>query len=164
MPDSAEREPEDLRWATPRRRSAGAELPPGGTEADDGRAAAQPSARRLALAQGAFYLVTGVWPVLHLRSFLAVTGPKTDLWLVQTVGSLLAVIGGGLLLSARRREIAVDVRWTAAGSALVLALVDVVFVSRHVIGPIYLADGAVEAGLVIAWAVLTWRRRANENS
>ena len=34
-------------------------------------------------AQGALYVVTGVWPLLHMASFEAVTGPKTDDWLVR---------------------------------------------------------------------------------
>jgi hypothetical protein len=33
----------------------------------------------LPLAHGGFYLLTGVWPLVHMPSFLAVTGPKTDL-------------------------------------------------------------------------------------
>jgi hypothetical protein len=36
-------------------------------------------ARWLAGLQGAYFLVTGVWPLVHMPSFLAVTGPKTDL-------------------------------------------------------------------------------------
>lgn len=29
--------------------------------------------------QGTFYLATGIWPLVHIESFVAVTGPKTDL-------------------------------------------------------------------------------------
>lgn len=31
--------------------------------------------------QAAYYIVTGPWPLLSLRSFEAVTGPKADEWL-----------------------------------------------------------------------------------
>lgn len=51
----------------------------------------------LAIAQGLFYLVTGVWPIVSINTFLKVTGPKTDLWLVKTVGAVIAVIGAALL-------------------------------------------------------------------
>ncbi len=34
------------------------------------------AADALAVAQGAFYLATGVWPLLHVRSFEAVTGER----------------------------------------------------------------------------------------
>jgi hypothetical protein len=36
--------------------------------------------------QAAFYITTGVWPLLHRRSFECVTGRKTDL-VAQTVGA-----------------------------------------------------------------------------
>jgi hypothetical protein len=45
--------------------------------------------RRHALAQGAAraqWRVTGVWPIPHLQSFEAVTGPKKERWLVKTMG------------------------------------------------------------------------------
>lgn len=61
--------------------------------------------RVLAWVQGGFYVVTGVWPLLHLPSFLAVTGPKTDLWLVQTVGGLVAVFGLMLVVAGGRRRL-----------------------------------------------------------
>lgn len=48
----------------------------------------------VAALQGLFYLATGVWPLIHIDSFLAVTGSKTDLWLVYTVGLLVSVVGG----------------------------------------------------------------------
>src|SRR3954447_5977124 len=42
---------------------------------------------------GAFNVAGGLWPLLHLRSFEAVFGPKVDRWLVRTVGGLLTSIG-----------------------------------------------------------------------
>jgi hypothetical protein len=47
----------------------------------------------LARLQGAANLVGGLWPLLHLKSFEAVFGPKTDRWLVKTVSGLLVVNG-----------------------------------------------------------------------
>lgn len=111
--------------------------------------------RRLALAQGAFYFVTGMWPLLHLRGFLLVTGPKTDLWLVQTVGALLAVFGAVLFVAGRRNRVTSEWRLLAAGFALTLAAIDIVFVARDVISPIYLADAAVEVPIAIAWLALS---------
>ena len=32
----------------------------------------------LAYAQGGFYLVTGIWPLVSIGSFQRVTGPKVD--------------------------------------------------------------------------------------
>jgi hypothetical protein len=108
---------------------------------------------RIARIQGVFYFITGAWPIVHLSSFLSVTGPKTDLWLVQTVGALLAVIGYALWRSGLRRTVTNEIVIVAAGCAAALAVVDVVFVNKNVIGPIYLLDAAAEFALVSAWLV-----------
>ncbi|MDR6456984.1 hypothetical protein J2786_000077 [Chryseobacterium vietnamense] len=36
-----------------------------------------------------YFLLTIIWPFVHLESFLKITGPKTDIWLVKTVSLLL---------------------------------------------------------------------------
>ncbi len=43
--------------------------------------------------QGIYYVATGLWPILNMRSFEMVTGPKRDKWLVKTVGALITAIG-----------------------------------------------------------------------
>ena len=43
--------------------------------------------RRIFWIQGVYFALTGIWPLLDLSSFQWVTGPKQDLWLVQTVGA-----------------------------------------------------------------------------
>lgn len=47
----------------------------------------------VALVQGIYFFVTGVWPLISTNTFQMVTDPKTDLWLVKTVGIILATIG-----------------------------------------------------------------------
>jgi hypothetical protein len=110
------------------------------------------AADRLAMAQGAFYFATGVWPLLHMGSFEAVTGEKTDDWLVQTVGALIAVSGAAMLMAGLRRRVTPEIALLAAGSAGALAAIDVIYTARRVIRPVYLADAAVEVGLIGAWA------------
>lgn len=39
--------------------------------------------RAVGWSQGVYFGATGLWPILHLPSFLFVTGPKIDTWLVQ---------------------------------------------------------------------------------
>lgn len=109
-------------------------------------------ARLLALGQGTFYLLTGLWPIFHLPSFEAVTGPKTDDWLVRTVGILVAAIGAVLLLAWRRRRVEPEIGLLAAGSALGLAGIDLVYALAGVISPIYLADAVVELLIAGLWA------------
>jgi hypothetical protein len=112
----------------------------------------------VAAAQGLFYLATGVWPLVHVESFLAVTGPKTDLWLVYTVGVLVAVVGAVLLVAAGNRRVTPEVALLGVGCAGALAGIDVVFVTRDVIPRVYLADAAVEGVLILWWAAAYVRR------
>ena len=112
---------------------------------------------KLALLQGVFYLATGVWPLLDIVSFQIVTGPKTDLWLVRTVGVLVAVIGVVLLAAARRRRVTEEIVLLAAGSALGLAAIDLVYALSGRISAVYLADAVAELGLAALW-LLAWRR------
>ena len=116
--------------------------------------------RLLAGMQGFYFLGTGVWPLVHMESFLAVTGPKTDLWLVQTVGALIAVVGSTLLLAAASGRVTWEVALLGAGSAAALAVVDVTFVSREVIPSIYLADAAPETAFLLWWVVAAVRGEA----
>jgi hypothetical protein len=105
-----------------------------------------------AVCQGVYYVLTGLWPWVSLRSFTWVTGEKADLWLVQTVGLLAAVIGVSLCVAAWRREYTWSVLCLAVGSAAAFAFTDVLFVVQRQISLIYLLDAAVEVGLIVLWA------------
>lgn len=107
-------------------------------------------ARLVAIAQGLYFVVSGLWPVLHLPSFLQVTGPKTDLWLVQSFGLLVTGIGLGLLLSTRqhREQAALPI---GLATATALCAADIWFVSQGVISNVYLLDAAAEAVLGAGW-------------
>jgi hypothetical protein len=105
----------------------------------------------LARGQGLYYLVTGVWPLLSMHSFEAVTGPKVDRWLVKTVGVLVSVIGLTLLLAGRRPRVATEPAVLAGGSAAGLAAIETVYARRGRIAPVYLLDAILEVALVAAW-------------
>ncbi|APR88155.1 hypothetical protein A7982_13504 [Minicystis rosea] len=117
---------------------------------------------RLATAQGLFYVVTGVWPLVSMRTFEAVTGPKTDQWLVKTAGSLIATIGATLLASAKRGRIPPEIMLLGGGSAATLATIDLVYALRGRISPIYLLDAGVEIGFAVAWTALGREREPTE--
>ena len=111
---------------------------------------------RLARLQAIFYIASGIWPLVSMRTFEAVTGPKVDRWLVKTVGVLVAVIGSGLALASRRRQLAPEIVLVAAGSAAALATIDTVYVAKRRISPVYLLDAVAEIALVAGWARLWW--------
>jgi hypothetical protein len=108
----------------------------------------------LAFVQSAYFLLTGIWPIVHMRSFLKITGPKHDLWLVKAVGLLIAVIGVVLAVAAWRHAISLEIMLLAVSSAAGLMAVDIVYVVKGVIAKIYLADAVAEAILIAAWVWL----------
>lgn len=111
----------------------------------------------VSLAQGIFYLLTGVWPLVSMRSFEMVTGPKTDRWLVKTAGVVIAAVGAALTMAGARRAVADETRVLAVGSALGLTGIDVVYVRRGRISKVYLLDAIAELALVAGW-LLAWLR------
>lgn len=108
----------------------------------------------VALVQGIYFFVTGIWPLISMRTFLLVTGPKTDLWLVKTVGVILAVIGIVLIVAQVNAEINTSIIILAIGSGIGLAIVEFIYVAKRVISPIYLGDAFAEI-VLIAWWVLS---------
>lgn len=104
------------------------------------------------LSQGIFYVATGLWPILHMRSFEAVTGPKVDRWLAKTTGGLIAAVGVALIAGARARPTRA-LHWLGVGSALALGISDVVYTLRGRISKAYLADAAAEGVIVGGWAL-----------
>ncbi|HET8649072.1 MAG TPA: hypothetical protein VFL95_03455 [Gemmatimonadales bacterium] len=104
-------------------------------------------------AQSLYYLVTGAWPWLSMRLFEAVTGPKVDDWLVRMVGLLIVAVGAALLTAVLRQELSAAVLVLAFGSAAAFLIVDLIYALAGRISPIYLADAAVELGLIILLAL-----------
>ena len=119
------------------------------------------SRRTLARLQGVYFIATGVWPLVSIRTFEAVTGPKADRWLVKTVGVLVAVIGASLALEGRRPAAPTTV--LAVGSAAGLGAVDLIYATRGRISRVYLLDAVVEALLVSAWMLSRTSARPGES-
>ena len=133
-----------------------------GTRRTSGRSAPADAGRPLALAQGLYFAATGIWPLVHMRSFEAVTGPKADKWLVKTVGVLVSVIGGVLVSAAARRTLTADTAALAVGSAAALGAIDTIYAAKKRIPPIYLADAVVEGAIVTGWVAALSSGRASE--
>jgi hypothetical protein len=119
-------------------------------------------ARPVLAAQGAYYVATGVLPFVSRRAFEAVTGPKREWWLVQTVGALVTVVGGALIAGVARDRVTPELAAVAAGCAGALAAIDVVYVAKGRIAPSYLGDAALQVALLAAGArrAATGRRGA----
>ena len=110
--------------------------------------------RIIFLSQGIYYLITGIWPVVHISSFMLVTGPKTDLWLVKMV-SLLAISVGITILAMWRAK----TRFTVLNytTALSFLIIDVYYSLTDTISDIYLVDAIVQVLFIVPLA-LTGKR------
>jgi hypothetical protein len=106
------------------------------------------------LIQSLYILVTALWPIVNISSFMDVTGYKTDVWLVKTVGALLFPVGltlfSFLFQSNDKRPALLLGGLTAAA----FICIDFYYVSRQVISPVYLLDGLIEIIFLTAWTYL----------
>jgi hypothetical protein len=68
---------------------------------------------------------------------------------------LVTVIGATILAAAFRERIDLEILVLAVGSAAALTAIDVIYVAKRVIAPIYLADAVLEIAL-IAWWSIAW--------
>ena len=119
--------------------------------------------------QGGYYLVTGAWPLVSVRSFKMVTGEKgktdnlqtgldADHWLLMTVSVLIVAVAVTLIVSAVRKTQAIELAVLAIAAAIGLTAIDIIYTARGIILPIYLLDAALEIPLILAWiAALVWR-------
>lgn len=115
--------------------------------------------RLLLWSQATYILLTATWPLIHLESFVAVTGYKHDVWLVKTVGALLIPVAITLYMhlfinTDHRPAIALG-----GLTALALITVDCYYAFNDVISDIYLADGIVELFFLTLWAYVAVRRK-----
>lgn len=105
--------------------------------------------RAVAAAQGLYYLATGLWPLLSARSFQRVTGPKKDLWLVKTMGALVAGAGVLIAAGAARKTLPRDASRLAVLFAGVLGGAEAYYAARRVISKVYGLDAVLEAAFLL---------------
>ena len=110
----------------------------------------RPSLRAVLAAHAAYFGLGGLWPLLHYRSFEAVTGRKEDDWLVKTVAALMLASTVATAASLARPRPAEEARLVALGGSAALGWSAAWYALRGRVSRIYLADAAVEATLVAA--------------
>lgn len=111
--------------------------------------------RLLAGCHAAYLVGTGVWPLLHRRSFEAVTGPKKEFWLVRTVGGLAAATGASLGVAVVRGRRKPETVALALASGLVFGLADLRAARTE--SRTYLGDVVAQLAFAPAW-LAPWGR------
>ena len=103
------------------------------------------------VAQAVYYLLTALWPIIDIQSFMRVTGYKHDIWLVKTVGALLIpeslTMISYLFIRTDRRPVFI----LGSLSCVAFICVDLYYSLTDVIHDIYLADAVLQCLLLISW-------------
>lgn len=113
--------------------------------------------RLTVIVHGTYYFLTGLWPVLHIESFMAVTGPKDDIWLVKTVGVLVMAIAIGVFSALGEKNRAIIV--LGAACCIGFTLIDVYYVMNDTIRWVYLLDAAAEVMLLTGWLLSAFAKK-----
>ena len=90
---------------------------------------------------------------------MLITGPKTDIWLVKTVATLLLPIGTCILLGIFLQQDQWIVLLMGAMTALGLAIIDFYYTANGTISAIYQWDGFLEFIFFIGWVILLLRKK-----
>jgi hypothetical protein len=108
------------------------------------------------LAQGVYFLLAGLVPLLAPGLYQTVTGHHADAALLRAFAVLPLAVGGALCLAAYRRQWPPELLLVALGSALGFAALDLALLLR---GPsaVHLLDGVLQVGFLVLW-VAAWRR------
>jgi hypothetical protein len=105
----------------------------------------------MARVHGAINVVSGLWPLLHMRNFEWLFGPKVDRWLVTRSRGLTSV--GYAQWRDGTDEDWPHARRIGVASSRRCSLLDLVNVPRGRIHATYLIDARVEATLLGGWLV-----------
>ena len=120
----------------------------------------RPPRAKLALAHGAYLLAAGLWPILSLRTFKKITGPRPEGWLTKGVGACLANIGMALTAAGARGKVSQELRLLGGTTALSFAAMDFWYAgARRRISPVYLANDTVQLAFAALWTLAELRER-----
>lgn len=109
--------------------------------------------------QGIYYFVTGIWPLIHMPSFVWITGPKVDYWLVRMVALLIVSISLTILSAAYHKRVSTEIIILSIASIISFCLIDFYYAWVDRISGIYVADAFAEIGLLLLWIFAIARTR-----
>jgi hypothetical protein len=118
--------------------------------------------RILLWVQAIYFFLTALWGLVDIDSFMAVTGPKADIWLVKTVSVLLIPIVISMLCGIFLDAHPLHVILVAGTAAAVLAFIDFYYTANNTIRNVYALDGIVETLFVLSWIYLLLQYRSRK--
>jgi len=115
----------------------------------------------LLITQSAYYMLTALWALVHIKSFMQVTGPKTDVWLVKTISVMLIPMSLVLFAGIFRWGNGKTLFLLGAGTALGLAFIDFYYTHHGIISPVYKVDGYMQIIFLVLWIYSFMRPKEN---
>lgn len=116
----------------------------------------------IALVQGIYLMVVGLWPVVDAESFMTIAGPRLDVWALKITGLLMAVIGFVLLHARQRTVINNSLAMLGLLTAIAIAITEIYYVSQGTIRGIYLLDAIIEIIFLLMWLISMYIRKMPE--
>jgi hypothetical protein len=110
--------------------------------------------RRALTAQGVYYLLAGLWPLVHFGSFADAVALLINPFQAQTFGAVIAVVGSSLIEACRRGPPAAKPTALGIGIAGAIALVSLLWLPRQGGWSALWIDLAFEVTFAVALVVL----------
>jgi hypothetical protein len=112
-------------------------------------------AQRAGRMQGGYYLVGGLWRLLHAHSFERVAGPKPDQFQTDVTAALFTAVGTALIAGTLKSAPRGPVRVLAISAPVAVAIIDLRH--RQQIRRLFRVEAALEIAFATA-AALPLRR------
>jgi hypothetical protein len=109
--------------------------------------------------QGGYYFITAAWGLIDIDSFMDVSGPKTDIWLVKTVSAMLLAICAGIFTAILQREINLAVAVMCFALTISFAAIDFYYTLNKTIKWVYAVDGGLQIVFMIGWMLVFLKKR-----
>ncbi len=109
--------------------------------------------------QGGYTLLTALWGIIDIDSFMAVTGPKTDVWLVKTVSVVLVAVAVCLISHLYVESHPLPAILLGLSCSLGLGFIDVYYHVKGTISWVYILDAVAEALFVIIWIYVFFKKK-----
>ena len=109
--------------------------------------------RGLLWVQAIYTFLTAAWGLIDIDSFMEVTGPKTDVWLVKTVSVLLLPVVVCFFSALFVKMPFLPVFLIAVITTVGLASIDFYYTARDVIRWVYAIDGLLQCIFLLLWII-----------
>ncbi len=99
--------------------------------------------------QGTYYVLTGLWPVVHFSSFARFVAVNINAFQAHAFAAVIVVVGASLIQSARREPPGPFPASLGIAVAAAITLVDLIWLPRFGVASALWLDAVVEVAFVV---------------